>query len=346
MPLPTPRKDEDKDNFIDRCMGNDVMNKDYPDASQRRAICEKQWDNRGKKKKTEMQYPHVLGAIHNTVWAIMPEKLQAILDFIDLKIATVSVSQEQVTDITANAATKFKEVKGKIAVLPLFGIIAQRVNMMTRISGGTSTELFGADFDAAINDKDIGAIVINIHSPGGTIYGIHELSEKIYKARGKKRITAMVNSLAASAAYWIASAADEIVMTPSGEVGSIGVLAIHTDISEAERQAGIKRTFVKAGKYKTEANPHEALGHEGQIAIQARVDDYYAMMIGDIARNRNINESKVVRKFGEGRIVGAREARENGMIDAIRTYEGTIKKLQAKPVKSKWAMRERRELIA
>ena len=87
------------------------------------------------------------------------------------------------------------------------------------------TEAFGAAFDRAAADSSIGAIVLNIDSPGGSVYGVEELADKIYKARGTKPVYAVANSLAASAAYWIGSAASQLYVTPSGEVGSIGVLA-------------------------------------------------------------------------------------------------------------------------
>src|SRR5690606_4285100 len=146
------------------------------------------------------------------------------------------------------------------------GIVGHRMNQVTDISGpgGTSTEQFGSWFDAALRDPAVSAIVIDVDSPGGTVTGVAELAEQIFEARGKKPIYAIANALAASAAYWIASAAEELWVTPSGDVGSIGVYAMHEDISEMEAEMGLKVTLISAGEYKTEGNPHEPLGDEAR----------------------------------------------------------------------------------
>jgi signal peptide peptidase SppA len=287
-----------------------------------------------------MKYPNILAAVHNTAWAILPEKLEAIMCFLERKAAGESIEYEAVKP------TKFTAVKGDVAILPLYGVISQRVNMCSKISGGTSTDQFGAEFDAAVADSSIGAIVIDVDSPGGTTYGTHEMANKIHAARGTKPIVAVVNSLMASAAYWIGSAADEITMTPSGEVGSIGVLAIHSDVSEAEKEAGIKHTIVKAGKFKTEGNSHEPLSDEGLSAIQSRVDEYYDMFTADVAKFRDVTQSAVKNGFGQGRVVGAVEAKELGMIDRIGTYEAVVSRLiTPKPKRSKSVQRRRVALL-
>jgi ClpP class serine protease len=97
-----------------------------------------------------------------------------------------------------------------------------------------------------VADDNVRAIVLNIDSPGGSIFGTEELFNKIMAARGSKPITAVVNSVAASAAFWIASAADEIVITPGGMIGSVGVYMVHTDLSAAIAEDGVKETFISA----------------------------------------------------------------------------------------------------
>jgi ClpP class serine protease len=107
------------------------------------------------------------------------------------------------------------------------------MGMEMRISGGTSTEAFGRAFDEAMKNPDVGAIVIDCDSPGGSVSGVPELAAKIFKARGQgKRSSRVANSSMNSAAYWICSAADEIIAAPSADVGSIGVFTMHTDTSE------------------------------------------------------------------------------------------------------------------
>jgi signal peptide peptidase SppA len=271
-------------------------------------------------------YPAIINAVSNTAWAIMPEKLEAILDFLSTKVAGITLSEADIEAATKRA-TKFRDIRGNVAVLPLQGVVSQKMNLMSAFSGGTSTEQFGAWLDDAVKDDSVGAIVLDVDSPGGSVAGVTELSSKIYNARGKKPIIACVNSLCASAAYWIASAADEIVVTPSGEVGSIGVLAVHTDQSKAEEQAGFKTTIVKAGKYKVEANLHEPLNDEARAALQSRVDEYYDMFTSDVARNRGVSQEKAKTGMGEGRVVGANDAVKTKMADKIGTMEQILKDL-------------------
>ena len=166
-----------------------------------------------------------------------------------------------------------------------------------------------------------------MNSPGGQVGGIEELSKKIFDARGTKPIVAVANHLMASAAYWIGTAADEIVVTPSGEVGSIGVFAAHQDISAQLEKEGIKVSLIKAGKYKAEANPYEPLSEEARAAIQENVSDIYGSFVDAVARNRGVKSAAVRTGFGEGRVVSAKQAIELGMADRIGTLDEVINQL-------------------
>jgi len=278
----------------------------------------------------QTNYPNIINAVCSTVWAIMPEKLDAILAFLSAKSGVGFFSEAEV-EIETKVATTAKNIKGKIALLPLVGTISQRIGSMNHISGGVSTDEFGAWFDAAVADNEIGAIVIDTDSPGGNVFGVQELSQKIFDARGSKPIIATVNSLMASAAYWIGSAADEIVITPSGEVGSIGVIAVHTEDSKAEEQAGFKTTVMTAGKFKGEGNPFEPLTEEAKTSIEGRLQDFYGQFVSDVARNRGVNKSEVINGFGQGRVVGADAAVEMGMVDRIATFQSVIERLAGTP---------------
>jgi len=278
------------------------------------------------------KYPAIINILSNTCWAIMPGKLAAIMDFINMKVTGIEFDHEA----AARRNTKFKNVSGKIAVISIYGTIAQKMDMLTEFSGGSSTENIMAVFDEAINDPGIGAIVLDVDSPGGSVYGVAELAEKIYRARGKKPITAVVNSLMASAAFWIASAADEIVITPGGEIGSVGIIAVHVDRSKETADAGLKVNFIYAGKYKKEGNSYEPLDEEAYSYHKSRVDEYYDMFVSALANHRGVTALKVRTNFGEGRVLGAKDAIERKMADRIGTLEGVLnditRKSQTSPV--------------
>ncbi len=170
---------------------------------------------------------------------------------------------------------------GGIAVLPLYGVLTQRGNMVDALSGpgSTSTQVFTAALQDALADETVGQILIDIDSPGGSVYGVAELASEILNARSQKPVVAIANSLAASAAYWVGSAATEFYCTPGGEVGSIGVWQAHEDISGALLYEGIDVTLISAGKYKVEGNPYEPLTEEATAFLQSRVDEYYSVFV-------------------------------------------------------------------
>ena len=225
------------------------------------------------------------------------------------------------------AALKTRKTKRAIAVLPLLGPITQRAGLFTAFFGGTSTEKWGQAFDDLIASEHVGAVVIDGDTPGGSVAGVPELAEKIFKARGTKPIVFVGNTWLASAGYWIASAGDEIVVTPSGEVGSIGVWSMHVDLSKAMEDFGEKVTLISAGKYKTEFNPYEPLGKEAKAYEQEVVDRYYGQFVDAVARGRNVTARTVRNGFGEGRMVGAKNAVAEGMADRVATLDQTIQRL-------------------
>jgi signal peptide peptidase SppA len=225
------------------------------------------------------------------------------------------------------AAMSSRKTKRAIAVLPLTGPITHRAGLFTAFFGGTSTEKWGRAFDDLVASPNVGAIVIDADTPGGTVSGVPELADKIFKARGSKPIVIVSNAMLASAGYWIGSSANEIVVTPSGEVGSIGVWSLHADESGLLEKMGIDITLISAGKFKTELNPFEPLDDEARAYEQSRVDDYYGQFVGAVARGRGVTASAVRKGFGEGRMVGAKQAVQEGMADRVGTLEQTIQRL-------------------
>ena len=271
---------------------------------------------------------HILRAAGSTLWAIQLEKLDAVMAFLALRASGERFTREEVTArIGAKPGTPGQPPRGSgVAVIPVYGIIAQHMAQVDDLSsgGGTSTEEIGAMFDAALANPDVGTIILAVDSPGGTVYGVPELAARIFAARGQKKIVSVAASLAASASYWLASQADEMVASPSGEVGSIGVYSAHIDMTGAQEQAGMKVEIFSAGKYKAEGALGQALSEEAQVAEQGRVDEMYGMFVADVARGRGVKPADVRGGFGEGRVVGAKQAKALGMVDRVATLEDTV----------------------
>ncbi len=275
-------------------------------------------------------YPLILKAAAETPWAVDRRKLEQIAAFLQLKADGLDVPEELRAEVTAarHAASKPHVARG-VAIIPVLGVISYRVNMLDEISGGggTSIQQLTSDFREAVNNPDVGTIVLQIDSPGGAVGGIPELADEIFAARDQKKIIAVADTMSASAAYWLMSAASEVVVTPSGEVGSIGVYAMHLDESAALEMEGLRPTFISAGKFKTEGHFAEPLGDEARAAIQADVDAFYAMFTKAVAKGRGVPVGEVRNGFGQARMVLAKDAKAMGMVDRVDTFSNVLARL-------------------
>lgn len=266
-------------------------------------------------------------------WALEPTALGVMADVLGRWAHGTRLDEHAIEAAVGSApmATRARrqdatDVRAGVAVLPLFGVLAHRAHMVSQVSGagGTSAELFGRALAEALDNPAVRAIVIDVDSPGGSVSGTLEAAEKIFEGRARKPIIAVANAMAASAAYWIASAATELVVTPSGSVGSIGVLAVHEDRSARNAAQGIKLSFIHAGKYKVEGNSAEPLSADARTEIARMVDQAYAKMTAAIGRYRGRAAADVREHFGQGRMVTALDALKAGMVDRIATLEDTI----------------------
>lgn len=273
-----------------------------------------------------MKYTHILSAFAAEPWAMQREKLEVIADFLVFKAQGGEYSAEEVAArIDKKRERQVARSEGAVAVIPIYGVLSQRMDMMADISGGTSYDALRKALHEAIANDEVKAIVLDIDSPGGTVPGAEELAAEIRALRGgAKPIIAQVNSLAASAGYWLASAADEIVVTPSGRAGSIGVYTVHDDMSAFLEQNGVKRTYISAGKHKVEGNEAEPLDEEARAHIEALVTQSYNSFVNAVAEGRGVKRSVVLDSYGQGRIFGAKELVERGMADRIGTLSETL----------------------
>jgi signal peptide peptidase SppA len=281
-------------------------------------------------KDVKRHYEHVLQAVSSTPWAVRPEILALIVDLLAFRVAGGSLSQEEI-EARIGAARRAPAPDGAagVAVLPLHGVIMPKASMMSEMSGGTSIERFRGQFREAMGRKDISSIVLDVNSPGGMVDGVPEMAAEIRAARGTKPIVAVANTEASSAAYWLASQADEFVATRSGRVGSIGVFAAHEDESAKAEAEGVRTTLVSAGRYKTEGNPFEPLTDEAKAHMQSMVDEYYGMFVADVAAGRGIDVGDVRTGYGEGREVTASTALNTGMIDRVASTEEIVSEMLA-----------------
>lgn len=236
--------------------------------------------------------------VRHQVWALLPSRT------VIASLLNGEAFDEARRERAGVASSAYARSTGRLAVISVNGILLQQ-----------DTGRIGQALAAANADSGISQILLNINSPGGSVYGVQELGDQI--AHSKKRVVALANSLAASAAYWIGSQCSEFYCTPGGEVGSIGVYTAHADISAALEMEGTSVTLVSAGRFKTDGNPYQPLSASARQHMQRGVDGYYNSFIAAVARGRKVAPTKVRYGFGEGKVLGAKDALAAGMIDGI-----------------------------
>lgn len=272
----------------------------------------------------------LIGMIQDKAWAIHPAKLDEIQAFIDTRLNNPHASIDVVVGKSGNRASDSYEIRDGVAVIPVYGVIEKRANLFMRMSGGTSTQLLKRDLQSALNDPAVESILLDVDSPGGSVDGTKTVVDFIFENRGKKPMLAFANGMAASAAYWIASAAGEVMAEDTALIGSIGVALTHVDRSEQDAKFGIRRTQIYAGKYKRIASDEKPLSEEGQAYLQGMVDTYYEIFVDSVARNRSVATDAVLQNMADGKEFIGRQALEAGLVDSIGNFDQALARAREK----------------
>lgn len=206
-----------------------------------------------------------------------------------------------------------------VALIHVNGVISRYSSVFHSICGGTSTQMLARDFTLALNDPSIRGIVLNIDSPGGDANGIHELAEMIYQARGKKPIKSYVGGSGASAAYWIATAADEVVIDATAQLGSIGVV-----MSLRRRKDSDDIETLEIVSSQSPDKRLDPSSEKGRESYQARLDELADVFIDRVARNMAVDRDTVMRDFGRGGVLIGKSAVNKGMATRLGSLESVI----------------------
>lgn len=257
-------------------------------------------------------------------WALKEDTLTALSEIIDRHIKGESLSSEAIEALKKKDEKTGAEyeVSGGVAFIPVYGVISKRASLIHDISQGTgtSTEAIKKNLKAALADKSVTAIALDIDSPGGSVDGVPELSDFIFESRKKKKIYAFADGQMDSAAYWIGSAAEKLFATKSSEVGSIGVYSVVNDYSVFQHNRGVKTEVIKAGKHKAAGHPAKPLTEDDRAVIQEEVNTYYEMFVSAVSRNRGISSEEAT-KLATGKVFIGEKALEIGLIDEMGSIE-------------------------
>lgn len=266
-----------------------------------------------------------LTAILSNPWAITTEALETIVAIAEREHEFAGGNLEALEKRLGRPLgnTEVAYTRDNVAVIPVEGPLFSKANLFTMISGATSYDVLARDFQAALDDPSVQSIVLKISSPGGAVEGTSQLAQMIYEARGTKPITAYISGQGASAAYWIASAADTIVAADTAIIGSIGV---QSGMTVRDPKAGEKSyRFVSSQSPNKNASPDTKAGSD---QMQQMVDHLAIVFIESLAEYRGITVEKVLADFGQGAVFVANEALNRGMIDKVSSFESMLNTLQ------------------
>ena len=258
-----------------------------------------------------------------TPWAIEPSMLDTIRSIALRENESVEAVESRLGRPLQNA--RAVTLRGDVAVIPVTGPIFRYANLMTEISGATSIDILAKDFNAALDDPAVKSIVLNLDSPGGQVTGIADFAAMVRAAH--KPVVAFIDGMAASAGYWIAAAASQVVISKSGMAGNVGaVFTMDTrkDPNKAEivsAQSPNKRPDVTTG--------------EGMALMQEMVNAHAQVFIDDVAAFRGMTSESVISDWNGGAVFIGAQAVERGMVDSVGTMEEVIAGLagmqQSKP---------------
>ncbi|UTD54930.1 S49 family peptidase [Halomonas sp. MS1] len=255
----------------------------------------------------------------NHTWLITAEALDTVM--------TVAAREGDVQALEAKLGrpldnTRNVTVRDGVAVIPVTGPIFRHANLMTEISGATSTSSLATDIQEALDNPSVKALLLDIDSPGGEATGINELSEMIFQARSKKPVKAYVGGMGASAAYWIASAAEEVVIDDTAQLGSVGVVL---NLRKRDDKTGEKTYEIVSSNAPNKRPDLET--EQGRAQLQTRTDELANVFLDKVARNRGIPREEVNDRFRQGGIATGALAVEAGMADRLGSLEGLIAEL-------------------
>lgn len=297
----------------------------------------------------------VRAAIHAQPWAIEPAYLDGIIALAEraMQADTLAwLSRDGHADrmpggLEAVAAvgsrlegSRLSTVRDGTAVVPVFGPIFPRANMVNSSAGGTALDAVMADLRVALGSSAVERVLMVFDSPGGVVSGLGEAADAIRTAG--KPVTAFVTGVAASAAYWLASQAAELVIEPAASVGSIGVVASMSRQVQPGSDGRQAFEITSSGAPRKRPDPST---DDGRAAIQEEIDAIENVFVADVAAGRKKTPDYVRRRFGQGGMLPAAMALEVGMADRIATLEATLNGLARRagptPSPSRRAMAER-----
>lgn len=269
--------------------------------------------------------PHMAARLFGAPLMIHRPKLEVILAVLGPRIGLPQGSNQAAVPANAIPNRSSPASATGIAVLPIYGTLVRRTVGLETESGIASYQELARMLDTAVADPNVAAILLDIDSAGGESGGVFDLADRVAAAAKRKPVWALANDMAFSAAYAIGSAASRFVVTRTGGVGSIGVIAMHADQSVKDAKDGVRYTTVFAGARKNDLNPHEPISDEAHAFLKAEVGRVYDLFVDTVARHRNLSADAV--RVTEAGIYFGSDAVAAGLADAVGTFDDVLLEL-------------------
>lgn len=276
---------------------------------------------------------HIADRVLNRPLLLHPGKAEVILHVLEGRIplgdAALSPLTPDASRFVGERRGGLSRIDGGVAIISVIGSLVNRGAWIGASSGMTSYEGLGAQLREAASDRKVKAILLDLDSPGGEATGMFGLAEQIRAITAQKPVTAVVNDMAASAAYGLASQASRIVVSPTSLVGSIGVVLAHLDRSGELAAKGIKPTLIYAGAHKVDGNPYGPLSDAVRADLQAQVAKFYDQFVGVVAQGRGDRLNEQNARATEARTFIGQEAVDRGLADEVASFEAVLASLQS-----------------
>jgi signal peptide peptidase SppA len=275
-----------------------------------------------------MSYPRIFSKVLNSNWAISHSTLESIFMVLTNRSSNLGGAQGLESDSTKpkaaeNGITKLSSnnaetAEDKTAVLFFSGIIGKHLSAMdVACAGGLDNNTIAESLKLVAADDSIKTVILHLDTPGGTVHGVPEVAAQIRKLTESKLVIGFVDSLCASAGYWIISGCDYIFATPSADVGSVGVYCAMMDYCAWMEQNGMKTELFKAGELKAMGMPGTTLSDGMREKLQADVDELYSDFVADVQLGRAKDSKEIDSKYLQGQTHSAKNALAAGLIDGV-----------------------------
>lgn len=288
--------------------------------------------------------PNVVEAATSTPWMIHPEKARQIANV--LETATSRGALERFPEyreearrqiearrsddrIYTGSARVRKFMDGRVAVVPIYGTISKRMNLMSAMSGGTSADKLSDAFRQLEADETVQKVILDVNSPGGSVEGVETATRalrSLTEEKGAESVTAIANDRMYSAAYYIASAAGSVQVTPSSGTGSIGTIAMLQEQSEALEEAGINVEVIRSTPEKGRPSGVEPFREEDLEKVQEGVNKYHDDFVEAVEINRNITREQAL-KLADGSTYDGTRVLDTLLADSESTLQDTLNKM-------------------